>query len=78
MRIRGGRILTVDGERFRVRLRPRRRAVFQCDYDWLTGPNREYGFSVSSSCAQSDEEQKAAIRNFLAQIDPATGYLAED
>lgn len=72
------RVLTVAGERFRVRLRPRHGPVYEYDYTWLTGPNHGYGFAVGGPLAQGVEEQRATIRDFLAKIDPVTGYLRED
>ncbi|HEY5784766.1 MAG TPA: hypothetical protein VIT65_08310 [Microlunatus sp.] len=72
------RILTVDQERFRVRLRRRRRRSSEYDYDWLTGPNAGYGFSSSGPIEQNDRDHRAQIRAFLAEIDPATGYLRDD
>jgi hypothetical protein len=71
-------LLTVEGEVFRVRLRPRHGSLFEYDYDWSTGPNDGYGFSISGPFEQGDDEHTARIREFLMEIDPATGYLAED
>jgi hypothetical protein len=72
------RLLTVGGEQFHVRLRPRHGPLYEYDYDWLTGPNDGYGFGVSGPFEESDDEHRARIRAFLAEIDPATGYLRED
>ncbi len=72
------RLLTVDDERFRVRLRLRHGPLYDYDYDWLTGPNPGYGFGMSGPSEQSDDDHKAQIRHFLAEIDPGTGYLPED
>lgn len=72
------RLLTVGGEGFRVRLRPRHGELYEYDYDWLTGSNYGYGFGVSGPFEQSDDDHRAQIRHFLADIDPATGYLRED
>jgi len=47
---------------------------------WVSGPNARYGFSVGASSgaiALTDKEVRAAIRAFLSEIDPRTGYLAE-
>lgn len=49
-------------------------------YDWLTGPNPGYGFA-GGTCPPStltDEDHIEAIRDFLAEIDPETGYLSDD
>ncbi|MEU4640939.1 hypothetical protein [Micromonospora sp. NPDC023814] len=69
-------IVTVDGQDFRVGVRAGEPGTY--DFDWLSGPH-EYGFGLprSDGCAMSRPEMEEAIRNFLAQIDPATGYLAE-
>jgi hypothetical protein len=37
-----------------------------------------YGFGMSGPFEQSDDEHRAQFRDFLADIDPATGYLVED
>lgn len=62
----------VDGETFTVR---RRDEDGSAHYDWVSGPNRGYGFSSSGSGQESRAHHEAAIRGFLAAIDPATGYL---
>ena len=66
--------LTVDGHDFRV-WTPTPGAYH---FDWLSGPH-EYGFGLSTSggAALSLPEMTEAIRDFLAEIDPATGYLTE-
>ncbi|KAA9146218.1 hypothetical protein F6B41_15945 [Microbacterium lushaniae] len=65
---------TVDGETFAVR---RRDSDGSCHYDWVSGPNDGYGFSVSGGYEPVTREwHVAAIRDFLAGIDPATGYLS--
>ena len=71
-------MITVGRERFRVRLRPRHGPRYEYDYDWLTGPNNGYGFGVSGPFEHSDDDHKAQIRDFLADIDPSTGYLREE
>jgi hypothetical protein len=47
------------------------------DYTWLTGPNKGYGFGASPTANWSMEAHRENIRSFLAQIDPATGYLED-
>lgn len=69
--------LTVDGETFRIRLRPQQTRLFEYDYDWLTGPNVGYGFGMSGPAEQSEDEHIAHIRAFLSGIDPSTGFLRE-
>jgi len=50
------------------------------DYDWISGPNKGYGFSSfpSPPAAVSTDHHIAAIRDFLSMIDTETGYIAED
>jgi hypothetical protein len=63
----------VDGEVFDV--------TTQTDqpghYAWISGPNRGYGFSSASSDGRlsSVVDHEEAIRNFLSQVDPVTGYI---
>jgi predicted ester cyclase len=65
-----GVTLEVDGELFSVR--PERDGT---GYTWLSGPHDGYGFSESPTADRSPEEHRDRIRAFLAQINPATGYL---
>ncbi len=69
-------MMTVDGQRFRVRVRAEQPGAY--DFDWLNGPH-EYGFGISRGdrSAMSLSEMEDAIRDFLAQIDPTTGYLED-
>jgi hypothetical protein len=69
-------ILDVDGERFAIH----REAWGQAGthYDWLTGPNKGYGFSSSATPNRPAEEHRASIRAFLAMINPTTGYIGDD
>lgn len=65
---------TVDDEMFAVR---RRDEDGSCHYDWISGPNDGYGFSVFCGPGPlGGERHIAAIRDFLAGIDPETGYLS--
>ena len=66
--------LDVDGERFAVR----RGEYGGTDYDWLSGPNKGYGFSSSSTPDRPVEEHREHIRVFLGMIDPETGYIGDD
>lgn len=67
--------LTVGGETFAVR---RRDGDGTIDYDWVSGPNDGYGFnSFRGKGPCSREQHVVAIREFLAEIDPATGYLRD-
>jgi hypothetical protein len=69
-------MLTVDGQEFRVRARTDSPGTY--DFDWLSGP-ADYGFGLTRSdgSGMSLSEMAEAIRDFLAGIDPATGYLRE-
>jgi hypothetical protein len=66
--------LDVDGERFAIR----RAGDDGTAYDWLSGPNKGYGFGSSGTPNRSVEEHRESIRAFLAMIDPNTGYIGED
>jgi len=66
--------LDVDGERFAIR----RAGDGGTTYDWLSGPNKGYGFGSSATPNRSMEEHRESIRTFLAMIDPNTGYIEND
>ena len=66
--------LDVDGERFAIR----RNGDGGTAYDWLSGPNKGYGFGSSGTPNRSVEEHRESIRIFLAMIDPNTGYIGDD
>ena len=70
-----GRAFTVDGETFHVREQGRGEYRF----DWTSGPNSGYGFmtSIYPHGRMTDEQIVASIHDFLAEIDPETGYLAD-
>lgn len=64
---------TVDEETFLVR---RRAEDGSHHYDWVSGPNDGYGFSVSGGSEPiSREQHETTIRGFLTSIDPTTGFL---
>ena len=66
--------VTVNGEIFAMRRSDPDGAIH---YSWVSGPNDGYGFSTSGgSTPQAHVDHAAAIRDFLAGIDPDTGYLA--
>ena len=68
--------LEVDGERFAVRLVVDPATGYtDTGYTWLTGPNKEYGFGNGGPPNPSLEDHKRAIREFLAMVDPTTGYI---
>ncbi|HUR52427.1 MAG TPA: hypothetical protein VMZ11_09905 [Mycobacteriales bacterium] len=64
--------LDVDGEIFAVRSHDG-----GTDFDWLSGPNKDYGFG-SSGRNLSEEWHREEIRVFLSMIDPGTGYIEDD
>ncbi len=66
--------LDVAGERFAIR----RAGDGGTAYDWLSGPNKGYGFVSSGTPNRSVEEHRQSIRGFLAMIDPDTGYIGDD
>lgn len=65
----------VDGETFRITVDPE--LPGQYHFDWVSGPNPDYGFSsrTSGGAPQSEADLDEGIRAFLAQIDPETGYI---
>ena len=67
--------MVVDGEHFDVTERVGEPGVY--DLRWVSGPNEDYGFASAKYGAdgQTDAELEAAIRNFLSQVDPSTGYI---
>jgi hypothetical protein len=54
--------LDVEGERFAIR-----RFGDGTVYDWLSGPNKGYGFGSSGSPNRSVEEHQQSIGVFQAQ-----------
>jgi hypothetical protein len=65
--------LDVDGERFAIR----QAGDGGTTYDWLSGPNKGYGFASSGTPNRSVEEHRESIRVFLAMVDPNTGYIGD-
>ena len=81
------RQLVVDGEVFEVRPREDGHGHH---FEWVSGPNPGYGFSTGMpmtfaplgadavALPEADDAVFAQqIREFLAQIDPETGYIAD-
>lgn len=68
--------LDVDGHRFDVS----ERAPGTYDLTWITGPHTGYGFTIGSNDGSPipADRLEAAARGFLRDVDPSTGYLAED
>jgi hypothetical protein len=67
--------VSVDGEEFEITASPDRPGQYH--YDWISGPKAGYGFSSASSDGRVStmDDHEEAIRNFLGQVDPETGYI---
>ena len=69
--------LSVQGETFEVVYDAQQPGTYH--FAWLSGPNPGYGFSSRTSTqtrvAQQDLIDDAI--NFLAQVDPQTGYIED-
>jgi hypothetical protein len=67
--------VTVEGEVFDVTAQPDHPGHYH--YAWISGPNPGYGFSSASSDRRPSVmvDHEEAIRNFLSQVDPETGYI---
>jgi hypothetical protein len=67
--------MSVDGEVFEVSQPEGEPGVY--DFVWLTGPDPRYGFGFSTHPAvrSSREQLEEAVREFLSQVDPGTGYI---
>jgi hypothetical protein len=67
--------ICVDGEDFEITTSPERPGQYH--YDWVSGPNTGYGFSSASSDGRPStlDDHEEAIRNFLGQVDPETGFI---
>jgi hypothetical protein len=68
--------LVVDGVRFTVTERPGSRGVH--DFVWQSGPNPGYGFTMAAhGVGPVGKAGPRAGGARLSQVDPATGYLAD-
>lgn len=67
--------VSVDGELFEVVASRERPGHYH--FDWLSGPNKGYGFGSASSdgSAMTERQMEASIQGFLVQVDPETGYI---
>lgn len=65
--------LVVDADRFSVVVPEQ--GVYHLT--WETGPNPDYGFSISTSDSSplSAERLEEEARGFLRQVDPRTGFI---
>ena len=68
--------LVVDGERFVVTRRADSPGTY--DFDWISHP-ASYGFTIGTNFEWRPDraELTQQIRDFLAEIDPETGYLPD-
>jgi hypothetical protein len=68
--------LVIDGESFVVTRRAESPGTY--DFDWASHPE-SYGFTISANIEWKPDqtELREAIRSFLAQVDPETGYLPD-
>ncbi|MET8452168.1 hypothetical protein [Streptomyces sp. NPDC005209] len=67
--------MTVDGQEFEV-VQPQD-SPGTYHFTWLTGPDPQYGFGFRTNPpAQADTARlEEAVRGFLSQVDPVTGYI---
>ena len=67
--------VAVDGEVFDITTHRDRPGQYH--YEWISGPNPSYGFSMGSSDGRSSTivDHEEAIRDFLSQVDPETGLI---
>ncbi|WAZ26050.1 hypothetical protein STRCI_007592 [Streptomyces cinnabarinus] len=67
--------ITVDGEEFEVEQPPDSPGTYQLT--WVSGPDPQYGFGFRTHPPEpvGRAELEEAVRDFLSQIDPATGYI---
>jgi len=66
--------IMVDGELWQIRVR----GDGHYDFTWLSGIAPNYGFTarvMSSKDTMSDEAIEASIREFMSNVNPATGHL---
>jgi hypothetical protein len=68
--------LTVDDEIFEVARDLSQPGAYH--YTWLTGRNPGYGFGGLEPAGVTTADHVASIRNFLAMVDPTTGYIEDD
>ena len=65
-------IMTVDEQQFCVSQRRGEPGVY--DFRWLNGAH-DYGFTSAGHATLTPRQAEEYIRGFLAQINPATGYI---
>lgn len=71
--------LEVDEEQFAIRVVADPATGYtDASYTWLSGPNEGYGFGSGGRLEPSLEEHRQRIREFLAMVDPITGFIEDD
>ncbi|WP_328875965.1 hypothetical protein OHT76_41065 [Streptomyces sp. NBC_00287] len=67
--------ITVDGEEFEV-VQPYD-SLGTYHLSWVTGPDPQYGFGfrIHPPAPVGRAELEEAVRDFLSQVDPTTGYI---
>ncbi|GLW47295.1 hypothetical protein Stsp02_29570 [Streptomyces sp. NBRC 14336] len=67
--------ITVDGEEFEVVQPPDSPGSYELT--WVSGRDPRYGFAFRTHppAPVGRAELEEAVRDFLAQVDPATGYI---
>lgn len=71
--------LEVDDEQFAVRIVVDPATGYtDSGYTWLSGPSQGYGFAIGGPPNPSLEEHRQRVREFLAMVDPNTGYIEDE
>lgn len=69
----------VNGEQFDVRVVVDSSTGYtNTSYTWLTGPNKGYGFGIGGPPNPSLEDHQQRVQEFLAMVDPTTGYIKDE
>ena len=77
--VREAFVLEVDGEQFSVHLSVDAATGYtDTSYTWLSGPHQGYGFGVGGPPQPSVEDHRRHVREFLAMVDPGTGFIMDD
>lgn len=71
--------LEVDDEQFAVRIVVDPATGYtDSGHTWLSGPSQGYGFAIGGPPNPSLEEHRQRVREFLAMVDPNTGYIEDE
>jgi hypothetical protein len=72
-------LLEVDGEQFSVHVVDDAATGYtNSSYTWLSGPHPGYGFGMGGRPHPSAEDHPRCVRDFLAMVDPDTGFIGDD